>query len=318
MLKGKVQSGKTAFIYKEEAIVKIPTPTISMEGGSFIDSLELTFGYTNATSGTYSIDGGSNVTYSNGEKIKIGENNKIGDKIKVTLTATDGVKTSDPVTYVFRKKDPNERNDLKSPQLENSKIKITANASGGVGNLLYKFDINDKEVQGYSSKNTYTWNPKTKGDYKIKVIVKDEDGNKNYKYITYTIKEKNSSLSVDSFSVNPKSVRVGETVKLSANASGGSGTIQYKFVAKKDNNETIIKNYSTTKTVTWTPSVAGEYELLVYAKDSEGNSDSATTSCTVEESSEEVVITTDKASPQVTGTAIKITAKANGMVGALK
>ena len=309
MLKGKVQSGKTAFIYKEEAIVKIPTPTISMEGGSFIDSLELTLGYTNATSGTYSIDDGSNVTYSNGEKIKIGENNKIGDKIKVTLTATDGVKTSDPVTYVFRKKDPNERNDLKSPQLENSKIKITVNASGGVGNLLYKFDINDKEVQGYSSKNTYTWNPKTKGDYKIKVIVKDEDGNKNYKYITYTIKEKNSSLSVDSFSVNPKSVRVGETVKLSANASGGSGTIQYKFVAKKGNNETIIKNYSTTKTVTWTPSVAGEYELLVYAKDSEGNSDYATTSCTVEESSEEVVITTDKASPQVTGTAIKITAK---------
>ena len=294
---------------------KKPTVYISKPGGEFIDKLTLTLGYTNATSAVYYIDGVKQGTYTDGEKITIGEKNKIGDIIKVKLVATNGEKKAEE-EYSFKKVKEDEElsldsitTDLKSPQLKNSKIKITANASGGVGNLLYKFDINDKEVQGYSSKNTYTWNPKTKGDYKIKVIVKDEYGNKNYKYITYTIKEKNSSLSVDSFSVNPKSVRVGETVKLSANASGGSGTIQYKFVAKKGKNETIIKNYSTTKTMTWIPSVAGEYELLVYAKDSEGNSDSATTSCTVEESSEEVVIITDKTSPQVTGTAIKITAK---------
>ena len=296
---------------------KKPTVSISKTGGEFVDKLTLTLGYTNATSAVYYIDGVKKGAYTNGEKITIGEDSNVGDTITVKLVATNGNNKAEE-EYKFKKVKGNEElsldsitTNLASPQLEGSTIKITANASGGVGDLLYRFEIDGEVVQEYSDKSTYTWKPDTKGDYNIKVTVKDEDGNRDYDSITYTIKKKTINLSIDSFTVSSKSVKVGETVKLSASASGGSGTVQYKFVAKKDSKETVIRDYSTTKTATWTPSVAGDYELLVYVKDSDGNSDSDSASCTVEESDEDIVITTDKASPQVTGTSIRITAKAN-------
>ncbi|MBU5317834.1 starch-binding protein, partial [Clostridium bornimense] len=248
---------------------------------------------------------------------------EVGDYVmKVTIKDADGKTVTREVDYEIESS--GDVSELKASLLASpsdsqtlgKSTTFTAKAIGGKAPYKYKFTIDGNVVE--SDENKCVWTASKEGTYDIKVVITDADGNtanstiNNYKIEKQIV----GKLSIDSFSVNPKSAKVGETIKLSANASGGNGTIQYKFVAKKGNNETIIKDYSTTKTVTWTPSVAGEYELLVYAKDSEGNSDSATTSCTVEESSEEVVITTDKASPQVTGTAIKITAKAKNINGA--
>ena len=56
---------------------KKPTVSISKPGGEFIDKLTLTLGYTNATSAVYYIDGVKQGTYTDWEKITIGEKIKL-------------------------------------------------------------------------------------------------------------------------------------------------------------------------------------------------------------------------------------------------
>ena len=80
-----------------------PTPTISIAGGDFsTDTLSLTIGLKNATSGTYKIGNGAANTYTSSRTITIGNGMAINDSVTVTLTATDGEKTSTK-TYTFTK-----------------------------------------------------------------------------------------------------------------------------------------------------------------------------------------------------------------------
>lgn len=84
-----------------------PTNTISQSGGSFkTDTLNLTIGLENATSGTYKIDNGTANTYTGTKTITIGEGVSYGSTITVKLTATNGSEISD-ATYSFKKVDPN-------------------------------------------------------------------------------------------------------------------------------------------------------------------------------------------------------------------
>ncbi|CDM67953.1 Hypothetical protein CM240_0788 [Clostridium bornimense] len=243
---------------------------------------------------------------------------EVGDYVmKITIKDADGKTVTREVDYEIESSGDND--ELEASLLANpsdsqtlgKSTTFTAKAIGGKAPYKYKFTVDGTTVD--SEDNKCVWTATKEGTYDIKVTITDSNGDvANSTINDYKInKVIGDKISIDSFTVSSKSVKVGETVNLSASASGGNGTIQYKFVAKKDNKETVIKDYSTSKTATWTPAAAGEYELLVYVKDSDGNSDSDTASCTVEENNEEVVITTDKASPQVSGTSIKITAKAD-------
>ena len=99
MISGTIGSTGIAVVYNEE--VK-PTPTISMEGGKFTsDVLTITIGLKNATSGTYKINNMSASTYTTTKTITFGDM-EIGDKVTITLTATDGETTTTKV-YIFEK-----------------------------------------------------------------------------------------------------------------------------------------------------------------------------------------------------------------------
>ncbi|MBQ3584798.1 MAG: starch-binding protein [Lachnospiraceae bacterium] len=100
-ISGKVGSTGIAVIYNPEEAV--PTPTISKEGGSFsTDTLTLTLGLENATSGTYQIGSSSAKTYTSSKSITIGSDMAVGDSVKITLTATDGTNTTTK-TYTFKR-----------------------------------------------------------------------------------------------------------------------------------------------------------------------------------------------------------------------
>lgn len=76
--------------------------SISPENTTFsTDTLTLTLGAKNTTSATYSIDGGAETPYTDGEQIEIGKDVESGD-ITVTLTATNG---TEPIskTYTYTK-----------------------------------------------------------------------------------------------------------------------------------------------------------------------------------------------------------------------
>lgn len=72
-----------------------PKAINSVESGSFRgDTMTLTLGLENATSGTYCLDDSTPVKFTGTTSIRIGSDYKPGETINLTVTATDGVKTS--------------------------------------------------------------------------------------------------------------------------------------------------------------------------------------------------------------------------------
>ena len=99
-IKGQIGSTGIAVVYNEEYK---PVATISVPGGVFSsDTLTVSIGLKNATSGTYKIGTANAVTYTSAKDITIGNGMNIGDSINVVLTATDG-KTNSTATYTFTK-----------------------------------------------------------------------------------------------------------------------------------------------------------------------------------------------------------------------
>ena len=70
------------------------------------DNINVTLGFSNATSGTYSINNGSFQSFTNGQTISIGSGISYGSKITLTLRATNGSKDAQ-ATYTYTKVDPN-------------------------------------------------------------------------------------------------------------------------------------------------------------------------------------------------------------------
>lgn len=80
-----------------------PKAVNSVESGSFRgDTMTLTLGLENATSGTYCLDDSTPVKFTGTTSIRIGSDYKPGETITLTVTATDGVKTSSMV-YKYTK-----------------------------------------------------------------------------------------------------------------------------------------------------------------------------------------------------------------------
>lgn len=80
-----------------------PKAINSVESGSFRgDTMTLTLGLENATSGTYCLDDSTPVKFTGTTSIRIGSDYKPGETIALTVTATDGVKTSSMV-YKYTK-----------------------------------------------------------------------------------------------------------------------------------------------------------------------------------------------------------------------
>ena len=102
-LKGTLGSQGVAAIYNKTDN-KTPKATASeADGTKFTDSLDVTISLSNATSGTYKIDNGSATTFTSSKTIKVGADTAAGSSVKLTLTATDGSKTTTN-TYTYYKK----------------------------------------------------------------------------------------------------------------------------------------------------------------------------------------------------------------------
>ncbi|MDY4079858.1 MAG: DUF6531 domain-containing protein, partial [Clostridium sp.] len=129
-------------------------------------------------------------------------------------------------------------------------------------------------------------------------------------------KETNENLIITSFTADKISPQIsGTAITLTAKATG-SGTLQYRFrVGDGKGNYSTIKNYSTSNTATWNTNYSGSKILYVDVKDSNGQETTKTMNYVINAKSVALTIssfTTDKASPQVSGTAITLTAKATG------
>ena len=104
-ISGQIGDKGVAVVYN----AKPAGPSASVTPGSqtfMTDTLTLTLKYSNATSGQYSINGGSYTSFTNGQTITIGSGVAYGSKITVSVKASDGSTTSDPETFTYTKVEP--------------------------------------------------------------------------------------------------------------------------------------------------------------------------------------------------------------------
>ena len=100
VLSGTIGATGVAVVYNG---VTTPRNTCSVESGDFKgETLTISLGLDNATSGTYCIDNSSPVTYTGDITIRVGSDYAYGETINLTLTATDGKNTT-TTAYKYNK-----------------------------------------------------------------------------------------------------------------------------------------------------------------------------------------------------------------------
>lgn len=162
--------------------------------------------------------------------------------------------------------------DLSSPQICNTPVTLKAIVSGGK-ELLYRFKIdgNQSEDSGLIRSNTYIWNTKKPGEYKIEVFVKDITYKGTFE-TSSTINFKVEELCSDPVVINNvlldkgNKLLKGEVLNIRAIASGGT-ELRYSFIEKKDGKKIYSISYGTCNWVDFAQKEKGTYELEVRVKD---------------------------------------------------
>ncbi len=217
------------------------------------------------------------------------------------------------------------------PQAVGTPITWTATVSGGVAPLQYKFWLYSGGVwavaQDYSTLNTWTWTPTQAGQYAVQVWVRNAGSITNYDtwkgsgYFNIT----GSTLSLSSLTPSPAPPQgIGTPITWTATASGGIAPLQYKFyLYNVSTGWTILQDYSSLNTWTWTPTQAGQYAVQVWVRNAgstanydawKGSGYFNITGSTLSLSS----LTPSPAPPQSVGTPITWTATASGGIAPLQ
>ena len=167
---------------------------------------------------------------------------------------------------------------IASPQAVGINIPLIATVNGTGESLLYKFTIKNIITNvvtilcDYQPSNTITWTPAT-GNYTIRVDVRDPlSGVTSYallmRYLIYRESlpmPAHATLTTEGIA-SPQAV--GISIPITATVNGTGEGLLYKFTIKNvlTNVVTMLRDYQTTDTVTWTPT-AGNYTIRVDVRD---------------------------------------------------
>ena len=150
-------------------------------------------------------------------------------------------------------------------------VNITASAKGGTApftySVLYKKTSESKwtKKQDFTSNTAVSIKPSAVTTYDICVKVKDSQGTIEKQYFTLTVNkavENKSTVSADT-------IKLGNSVTVKCNASGGSGFYNYAVYYKKESESkwTVKQTYSSNSNVVITPSTVTKYDICVKVKD---------------------------------------------------
>jgi len=242
-----------------------------------------------------------------------------------------------------------------SPQAPGKSITFTASASGGTAPYSYKWWLFDGTtwtlVRNWSTTATYTWTPTAAGEnYRIGIWVRNATTTADTSAVNLSVPfaisgtstttvsspTPTSSLAITGLKSNVASPQaIGTAITFTASASGGTAPYSYKWWLFNGTTWTMIRNWSTSATYTWTPTVANaNYRIGIWARDSRTTADTSevnlsvpfsvvgtstvssptqTTTPTVSSDSVKITgLTSNLASPQRAGTSITFTASASG------
>lgn len=166
--------------------------------------------------------------------------------------------------------------DTKSPAYIGSAITLTTTTKTETTGVQYQYSVNSQVISNYSANNSCVWNPASSGDYTVRVDVKDNAGNQNFREMSFTIKDPSHEQKPIFLSSNPltgKQIKTGTATNLSVNAAGGNtGTklLFYKYVVKDPAGEQVNTAYYTlNKNYSFTATKAGTYTVDVSVQGSD-------------------------------------------------
>lgn len=209
----------------------------------------------------------------------------------------------------------------------------TATASGATAPYEYQFwmytsAIGWRVVQTYSAANTFAWTPATVDTYTVQVTVRSAGSVQSFDGWAVSaafVITAAPSITITSFTpsvVMP--VSAGTTVTWTATATGGAPPLQYKFQAFDPvNGWTVLADYGSANTVTWTPLRPGSHALQVWVRrpgSTAAYDTYAETGLFTVSTGNPVVksLTPSSSTPVAPGTAVTWTAKAGGPDAALE
>ena len=153
-------------------------------------------------------------------------------------------------------------------------IQVTADAEGGAGSYQYQVVYKQKSqskwttAQAYNENTTVTLKPANATEYDVCVKVKDSNGTEVKKFFTVSVTNQLKNIST----ISKMEINLGDTVKVTAKASGGTGSYQYNVLYKQKSQSkwTTAQAYQVNADVSFKPAKATEYDVCVKVKDSKG------------------------------------------------
>ena len=153
-------------------------------------------------------------------------------------------------------------------------IQVTADAEGGSGSYQYQVVYKQKSqskwttAQAYNENTTVTLKPANATEYDVCVKVKDSNGTEVKKFFTVSVTNQLKNIST----ISKMEINLGDTVKVTAKASGGTGSYQYNILYKQKSQSkwTTAQAYQVNADVSFKPAKATEYDVCVKVKDSKG------------------------------------------------
>ncbi|MDE5781409.1 MAG: MucBP domain-containing protein [Lachnospiraceae bacterium] len=165
------------------------------------------------------------------------------------------------VTYVYQKNQVTEKTGkviVRYVDESDKEIKVSTTLTGTVG---VDYETAEAEIEGYTLKTSPA---NAKGKYT------EEDITVTFVYSKNTTPEY-KKVSITSFKMSKasNSITTGQTVRMTAKATGGGGELKYQFVVKLGNGKNqAVRKYSSDNSCQWLPTQSGKYTLYVYVKDS--------------------------------------------------
>ena len=195
----------------------------------------------------------------------------------IRITAKDGAgKTAAKTFNVTAFADLANTSSVSAPTLKTGDtLTIKGSATGGTGSYQYAYYYREftqsawKKIADYSTATSKTLTLDTNGYYQVCVKVKDGNGTVAKEY--YNVLVKDTDL-VNESTLSAEKVVLGNTVKVTAKASGGAGGYTYEILYKKTTDSKWVKqqSYNTNTTVNIKPARVAEYQVCVKVKDSKG------------------------------------------------
>ncbi|MDE6253003.1 MAG: MucBP domain-containing protein [Lachnospiraceae bacterium] len=198
-----------------------------------------------------------------GEDYETAEANIVGYTLKTSPANAKGKYTEEDitVTYVYQKNQVTEKTGkviVRYVDESDKEIKASTALTGIVG---ADYETAEAEIEGYTLKTSPA---NAKGKYT------EEDITVTFVYSKNTTPEY-KKVSITSFKMSKasNSITTGQTVRMTATATGGGGELKYQFVVKLGNGKNqAVRKYSSDNSCQWIPTQSGKYTLYVYVKDS--------------------------------------------------